>query len=155
MKIPVPILRLINPMMIALMRSRFHAAVSKDIMAITFTGRRSGRSFTTPVSYVRQGQVVHCFTRPDLRWWRNLRGGAEVSLRIAGEDLTGRAEAISDDPERIGDALDAFLRRLPRDAGYYDVGLDARKKPLPGDIERASHDTILIEIRLDAAVSSP
>ncbi len=67
MKIPVPILRLINPMMIALMRSPLHAAVSKDILALTFTGRRSGRRFTTPVSYLRQGQVVHCFTRPDLQ----------------------------------------------------------------------------------------
>jgi hypothetical protein len=152
-KIPVPVLRFINPMMIALMRSPLHAAVSKDIMAITFTGRRSGRRFTAPVSYVRQGQVVRCFTTPEMRWWRNLRGGAQVSLRIAGEDLTGRAEAVTGDPKRVADALDAFLSRLPRDAPYYDVGLDAQKKPIPGDVERASHNTVLIEIRLDATAS--
>jgi hypothetical protein len=148
-KISVPILRLINPFVIALLRSPIHSLMSKDVMLITFTGRRSGRSYTTPVSYVREGRAVRCFTGSAIPWWKNLRGGASVSLRIRGEDQQGYAEAIRGEPKRIVDALGAFLARLPRDAVYYDVALDSNKKPVPEDLERAAQDAVLIEIELN------
>jgi hypothetical protein len=122
--------------------------MSKDVMLITFTGRRSGRSYTTPVSYVREGQAVRCFTGSDIPWWRNLRGGASVSLRIRGKDQQGHAEAIRGETKRIVDALGAFLTRLPRDAVYYGVSLDSNKKPRAADLERAAQDAVLIEIEL-------
>ena len=117
-------------------------------MLITFTGRRSGRSYTTPVSYFREGQTVRCFTRSDTTWWRNVRGGASVSLRIRGEEQQGHAEAISGDPKRIADALTAFLAQVPRDATYYEIALDPNGVPNPEDLERAAHDVVLVETAL-------
>ncbi len=149
MKIPVPILLLFNPLVIALLKSPLHSLMSKDVMLITFTGRRSGRSYTTPVSYVREGQTVRCFTSGGTAWWRNLRGGASVSLRIRGEEQRGHAEAIRGEPKRIADALGAFLARLPRDAAYYDIALDSNRKPVPADLERAAQDMVLVEIALN------
>ena len=149
MKIPVPILLLFNPLVIALLKSSLHSLMSKDVMLITFTGRRSGRSYTTPVSYVREGQTVRCFTSGGTAWWRNLRGGASVSLRIRGEETRGYAEAIRGEPKRIADALEAFLARLPRDAAYYDIALDSNRKPDPADLERAAQDMVLVEIALN------
>ena len=149
MKIPVPILLLFNPLVIALLKSSLHSLMSKDVMLITFTGRRSGRSYTTPVSYVREGQTVRCFTSGDTAWWRNLRDGACVSRRIRGEEQRGHAEAISGEPKRTADALAAFLARLPRDAAYYDIALDSNGKPDPADLERAAQDMVLVEIALN------
>ncbi|MGI9433187.1 MAG: nitroreductase/quinone reductase family protein [Myxococcota bacterium] len=148
MKISDRALRWINPVMTALLKSPLHGLVSRDIMLITFTGRRSGRSYTTPVSYFREGQTVRCFTRNDTAWWRNLRGGASVSLRVRGEEQEGHAEAISGDPKRIADALTAFLSQVPRDATYYDITLDANGAPDPEDLERAAHDVVLVETAL-------
>lgn len=149
MKIPVPILKLLNPLVIALLKSPLHSLMSKDVMLITFTGRRSGRSYTTPVSYVCEGQTVRCFTRSLNAWWRNLRGGAGVSLRIRGEEQRGHAEAISGEPKRIADTLEAFLIRLPRDAAYYDIALDSNRRPDRADLERAAQDMVLVEITLN------
>ena len=38
-------------------------------------------------------------------WWRNLEGGADVTVLVAGETLRARAEPILDDPgkrKRLG-----------------------------------------------------
>ena len=59
-------------------------------MLITFTGRNSGRQFTTPVRYFRDGETVRSFTSAESQWWRNLRGGADVVLRIEGRDAPYR-----------------------------------------------------------------
>ena len=148
MKIPVPILRLLNPLVAMLLRSPLHGLMSGDIMLITVTGRRSGRRYTMPVSYLRDGERVRCFTARETAWWRNLRGGAEVTLHVAGKERLGRAEAITDDSERIEQALREFLHRLPRDAVYYDVRLDAEKRPIEADVRRALDLVVLIEVAL-------
>ena len=118
-------------------------------MLITFRGRRSGRSLTTPVSYLREDATVRCFSSLETRWWKNLRGGAPVTVRIAGEDRPGRAEVVADEPKRIADTLEAFLAQLPRDAPYYASTLDSDGKPRPEDLERAARQVVLVEIALD------
>ena len=67
-------------------------------MIITFTGRKSGRKYGTPVSYFREGDQVVCFTHSP--WWKNIGGGSEVKLRIQGENRIGHAVAITNDVER-------------------------------------------------------
>ena len=118
-------------------------------MLITFTGRRSGQRYSTPVSYVSDGKKVHCFTGMDYSWWRNLRGGARVTLRIRGEEKSGRAEAVSQDTARITRAMTEFFLRLPRDATYYGVSLDAAGQPDPAELARAVPNAVLIEVVLD------
>lgn len=149
MKIPAWMFRFLNPVVAALLRSPLHALMSGDVMLITVTGRRTGRRFTIPVSYTRDGGTVRCFTERQTKWWRNLRGGADVTLRVAGEDRNGRAQAIGDDPERISQALGAFLTRLPRDAVYYDVRLESDQRPDPDDVTRAGKSVILVEVQLE------
>jgi hypothetical protein len=56
----------------------------------------SGRRI--PVNFLREGDRV--YTAADGRWWRELAdGGATVSVWVRGEELTGRATAVRDDPE--------------------------------------------------------
>jgi hypothetical protein len=42
-------------------------------------------------------------------WWRNLRGGAEVEVRLRGHRLRGQAKVVKDRP-----AVDTYLDRYPR-----------------------------------------
>jgi deazaflavin-dependent oxidoreductase (nitroreductase family) len=139
---------LVNPFVGLLLRSPLHGLMSADVMLITVTGRRSGRRYTMPVSYLRDGDRVRCLTGREMTWWRNLRGGADVTLQLAGEERRGRAEAVVDDADRIERALADFLTRLPRDAVYYEVGLDGAQRPLEADVQRAADHVVPIEIRL-------
>ena len=99
----------VNPVVRALLRSRFHRALSGHVALITVTGRRSGRSYTIPVGYRREdGRVVVVVGWPERkRWWRNLRRGAPVAIRVAGEDHNGWAVARGD--ERSGVTVEVTL----------------------------------------------
>jgi len=114
-------------------------------MLVTFTGRKSGRVFTTPVRYLRREETLQCFTSSANKWWRNVRGGADVSLRVRGKDMPCRANAIVDEPAAIRAALAEFLSHFPSDAPYYGIRLDSNKTALPGDLERAATETVMVE----------
>ncbi|WP_280347369.1 nitroreductase/quinone reductase family protein [Nocardia neocaledoniensis] len=74
--------------------------LGKAFAQISYTGRRSGRTFTTPVNYLRRGdEYVIGVAMPDKKkWWRNFLGeGGPVTLRIAGVDHPGHAVTHRDD----------------------------------------------------------
>jgi hypothetical protein len=78
--------RLINPPIRSLLRSPFHGLMSKNTLLLEFTGRNSGRSLSTPISYYLSKQTAHCFTSRSFSWWRNLTTGAQVQLVIKGKN---------------------------------------------------------------------
>jgi hypothetical protein len=99
-----------NPAIRLLLRSPLHRLASRQLALITVTGRRSGREFTFPVGYRRDGDVVKVPVGWPQRkvWWRNLRGdGAPVRLRIRGRDHTGHGVARGD--ERQGVTVEVAL----------------------------------------------
>ncbi len=122
-------------------------------MLVTFTGRKSGRTFTTPVRYVETEGVVRCFTSSENQWWRNLRGGADVVLRIKGKDLPYRAVAVENNPQEVRQWLGYYLGLFPQDAAYHDIKLNADKTLVEKDLEAASHNAIVVEASLRSEVS--
>ena len=116
-------------------------------MLITFTGRKSQRKFTTPVRYVLVDGVIRCFTSATTLWWRNLKGGSEVMLRVAGKEAWYRADAIFDEPERIESALIHYLALFPQDAAYHDIGLNKDRSLNEQDLARAAREVIVVEAR--------
>jgi deazaflavin-dependent oxidoreductase (nitroreductase family) len=123
-----------------------HGAVSKSILLITFTGRKSGKTYTTPVSYSQHGDQVTIFTHAD--WWKNLRGGAPVTLRIRGRELQGLAEPVAEDKGAVPAGLIAHLRKVPSDARYYGVTFDDHGNPRAEEVEKAVQTVVMIRIRL-------
>jgi deazaflavin-dependent oxidoreductase (nitroreductase family) len=129
-----------------LLRSPLHGMVSKSVLLITFTGRRSGKTYTTPVDYSQDGDQVTVFTHAN--WWKNLRGGAPVTLRIRGRDLQGLAQPVAEDKHAVAAGLAAHLRKVPSDAKYYGVTFDEHQNPNTDEIEEAAQTAIMIRIRL-------
>lgn len=83
---------------------RFGRLVNRNIAMLTYTGRRSGRTFSIPVSYHRSGDdVVIGVGMPDAKtWWRNfLNEGAPLTLRLDETDHTAHAVANRDDKGRV------------------------------------------------------
>ena len=145
MKLPEPLFAVINPMMRMILRSPFHALCSRSLMLITFTGRNSGRQYTTPVRYLRIGTTVRCFTSSQNQWWKNLRGGADVVLRIEGVDRPYHAIAIDEDPDTIRAALRDYLGLFPQDAAYHEIRLKKNGTPVAEDLEHAVHHAVVVE----------
>src|SRR5512146_37021 len=104
----------VNRTMKFVLRSPAHGMVSKTILLITFTGRKSGKTYTTPVSYSQSGDQVTVFTHAN--WWKNLSSGAPVSLRLRGRELKGLAEPVAADKQAIAAGLSAHLRKVTSDA---------------------------------------
>ncbi len=136
----------LNPFMTVVLKSPLHRLVSGSTMLITFTGRKSGRQYTTPVGYVRDGNTVICLTHAS--WWKNLRGGAKVSMRIQGRNYVGSAEPVAGDIPRIAEGLRKFLVQVPSWAKIYGVALDEDGAPKSEDLESAAESAILIEIEV-------
>jgi F420H(2)-dependent quinone reductase len=76
-----------NPLVIWLLRSPLHSLVDQHTMVITVTGRRSGKHYTLPVSYVRDGETLLVISQKDRTWWKNLRNGAPVTVLLQGHAL--------------------------------------------------------------------
>jgi hypothetical protein len=144
-KIPEPFFVIINPTMRFLLRSPLHFFWSRSLMLITFTGRKSGRQFTTPVRYVREGETVRCFTSAENQWWRNLRGGADVILRTQDRDAPFHAVVIENDPGEVKKQLLSYLSLFPQDAAYHDIRLNRDKSLVAEDLEAASRNAIVVE----------
>ncbi|MGK8523922.1 nitroreductase/quinone reductase family protein [Nocardia asteroides] len=78
--------------------------LGKGFVVITYVGRRSGRTFSTPVNYWRKGEeLVIGVALPDKKtWWRNfLDEGGRITLRLDGTDRRGHAVARRDERGRV------------------------------------------------------
>ena len=128
------------------LRSPVHGMVSKTVLLITFTGRKSGKTYTTPASYSQYGEQVTIFTHAD--WWKNLRNSAPVTLRIRGQELQGLAEPVAEDKQAIAAGLALHLRKVPSDARYYGVTFDEHKNPRAAEVARAAQTVVMIRVRL-------
>ena len=142
--------RLINPVVRPVLRSPLHGLLSRALMLLTIRGRRSGRFYTIPVQYAREGNTVIVYPgRPaEKTWWRNLAGGADVTVRIKGRDLEGHAVAVTDDREAIADGLRIWLRRFPSAARRLGVARDPDGRPDPQDLARAAERIVIVRIEL-------
>ena len=93
-----PMTKMLNPLIVKLAgRRHFHMAAQ-----IRHIGRRSGRTYTTPVSARRSGDmiVIALTFGSQSDWSRNVRSAGGGTIRIEGEDynvtqpqITSRQEA--------------------------------------------------------------
>ncbi len=137
---------IVNQTMKFVLRSPLHGIVDKQILLITFTGRKSGKTYTTPVSYSQHGDQVVIFTHAS--WWKNLRGDVPVSLHIRGRDLQGLAEPIVEDKQAVAAGLAEHLRKVRSDAKYYAVTFDAEGNPRMEEVEKAAQLAVMVRITL-------
>ncbi len=136
----------LNRTMKSILRSPLHAMISKSTLLITFTGRKSGRRYTTPVSYSEHGDQLYVFTHA--AWWKNLGSGAPVTVRLRGREALGLAETEASDKQAIAIALAAHLRSVPSDARYYGVTFDPNGNPNIEEVKKAVTTVVMIRIRL-------
>lgn len=86
-----------NPFVRRLLASRFGGGAAKALLLLEFRGRVSGRTFRTPVGYVRDGDRIVVVTSPSYAWWKNVVGGAAVRVRLPEGWREGTARVLQPD----------------------------------------------------------
>ena len=129
-----------------LLRSPLQGMLGDNLMLITVTGRKSGRLITTPVNYFRDGDSLWIISDRDRKWWRNVCGGAEVTLRIHGRDMRGCAESFLDEKDVAAEIGD-YVRHLLMAAKPLGVRLDQGVANCD-DAARLSKKKLFVKIKL-------
>jgi deazaflavin-dependent oxidoreductase (nitroreductase family) len=92
-----------------------------SLMLAFITGRRSGKTYRQPLSYVRDGGTL--LTPGGGKWKLNLTAGTAVRIRLRGQDISAMPELISDLGE-IDKLLMTMTAANPRAAAFIGVGRD-------------------------------
>lgn len=108
--------RALNAVVQPILDSRLSWMLSRFIVRITYTGRRSGKTFTTPVLYFKRhdGIRIYVASPSTKNWWRNfLDDGGPIMLALPGGDRRGHATTTR--TERGGVHVDVVFDgdRLP------------------------------------------
>ena len=164
-----------NPIIKFLLLSPLHGFASKDILLLEYTGRRSGKNITVPLSYIREeldegvveggennifdkggegdsSNVVHeadylILSLRKRTWWRNLRGSAPVRLRVRGRWISGVGEAIEDKKKAAHD-LGLYIQKQTYLAKYFEVRMEDGK-PDSEDLAREAEKRLMVRVHPD------
>lgn len=139
-----------NPIMIWLARSPLHGLVSKQVMLITYTGRKSGQTYTIPVNYIQNGDQFLTTSYRQRTWWRNLRGGASATIRVQGRNLKAVTETV-EEVDAVAENLMTLFRIAPQYARYYAVTLEEDGRPNPQEVVKAAQDRVIVRTRVIGA----
>jgi F420H(2)-dependent quinone reductase len=94
-----------NAPVAAMARStRFGGLLNRNIVMLSYVGRRSGRSISIPVAYRRAGEeFIISANMPETKtWWRNFLGdGGPLTLRLNGTERAGHGVAHRDEKGRV------------------------------------------------------
>lgn len=101
-----PVVDIVNKAFVALMDAPgIGTVIRRGLVVIRYTGRRSGKTFETPVGYRRSGDTVtiNIVGADSKNWWRNFlgEGGPITLLKLDGRDRTGHAVAARDARGRV------------------------------------------------------
>jgi deazaflavin-dependent oxidoreductase (nitroreductase family) len=140
-----------NPIIEWLLRSPFHSFVSKNMMLITYIGRKSGKKYTTPVNYLNMVQDGDQFLATtsirERTWWRNLRDRKPFTVRLQGKDYSAASDVIEDE-QGVIENLAAYFQQWPDGAKYFEVGIDSEGQPKIEDLSRVAKTRVFIKTYL-------
>jgi hypothetical protein len=105
------VMKAVNRPMRGVLRLPFPTPLSRRLMVVTHVGRRTGRTYQQPVSYVRDGEML--LTPGGGRWTRNLHDGEPIELSVAGQQVIARPERVRD-PDEVAGLLGMMLAANPR-----------------------------------------
>lgn len=96
-------------------------------MEITVTGRKSGRSISTPIWFVYEGQKLYLIPvqGTDSNWYKNVLAEPMMRISAGGREVTVKANQISD-PRRVAEVVEKLRSKYgPEEVKKYYSKLDA------------------------------
>lgn len=96
------VMRVANVPMRAVLSLPFRTPLGGRLMLLSYTGRKSGKHYRQPLSYVTDGDVL--LTPGGGNWTLSLQHGVPVTARIAGKDVR-LDPALVADPDEVNRLL--------------------------------------------------
>ena len=97
---PEGLLRAVNPAVKFLLGTPLGGSLRRQMMVLNFTGRKSGRHYSIPVSAHRLDNALYALASAG--WTANFRDGATAEVLWDGKKTTMRGELIRD-PATVAD----------------------------------------------------
>ena len=123
------------------------SAIGRTFLILTVTGAKTGKRYTTPVQYVRDGDRLLVLSQRTRRWWRNLAERPEVEITMRGETIRTVAHLAEGEEER--EAIATTLRRNPRTAKFYGVAIGDNGEPDTDGVDQLQEAFVAIVIDSD------
>jgi hypothetical protein len=133
-RIQARLMGLLNVPMRVLLRLPFPTPLSRRLMLLSYTGRKSGKAYQQPVSYKQQGDTL--LTPGGGNWKWNLREGKPVRIRLRGQDVLAQPELVGD-PNEIEQLLAVMTTANPSVSAFVGIPKGADDRLDRGRLETA------------------
>jgi F420H(2)-dependent quinone reductase len=122
------IFRVVNVPMRAVLSLPFPTPLSRNLILVRYTGRKTGRVYRQPLSYARDGEAL--LTPGGGRWTLNMEGGRPVQIRLRGRNVPARPELVRE-PGEVERLLDVIVEGNPSAAKFIPLPrlADGRLEP--------------------------
>ena len=141
--------RFFNPLAARILASRLHWLLSSRLIDITYTGRRSGRTFSLPVTYARHDDttLVAVVGQPEAKtYWRNFIGEpGTVELFLRGKPVWAKARTLREGGAEAGALLRSFAEQHPGSAK--GRGLPAASSS-DDEFAKAAQDEVILKLEI-------
>lgn len=117
-----------------------------DTMLITVTGRKTGKQYSTPVGFYRENGYLWILSSRDRTWWRNVQGGAEVTLLLKGKTVSAFAETVMDE-DQVMRQVELYIQHIPMAARGLGIRLED-KVPNRADVARLAKERLFIRVKI-------
>lgn len=147
---PDAVLRVVNPVMRLLLRTPVPNPLRKQLMVVSFAGRKTGRRYSIPLSAHWVDNDLYALT--GAAWKRNFRGGAAAEVLHDGKTTSMRGELI-EDRAAVADLYHRAAEAYGAKEAQRAMGLKFRDQQVPAleDFAEAFDRIGLAAIRLTPA----
>jgi hypothetical protein len=147
------VMSVVNVPMRVLLSLPFATPAGRRLMLAFIVGRKSGRVYRQPLSYVRDAGTL--LTPGGGAWKRNLVSETPVRLRIRGRDYLARPEVIRDQ-ETVDALLDVMAKSNPMAGRFVGVPRDQDGRLDQQRLGQAiRHGFAVVRWHLDSAAPGP
>ena len=124
-----------------------HHLLSKMMLVITFTGKKSGKTYVTPVGYYREGNRVTILTKRFRKWWLNFETAAPVEVLITGHSYAAQAASLTD-TEIISPIIAHVVEKHRGDAQNYGIKLGNNGKADMESVREVAAKLVVVQLIL-------
>lgn len=140
----------LNPVVVWLLRSPLHPLLDWGLMLVAVTGRRTGRVYTIPVGYQRDGDaLVVLVSKPSRKqWWRNYRDRGPIGVWVRGRAADGHAIVVEPRSPVFRNDIERVLRRVPGLGRQFGIAYDRRTGLTAAQLDVVAEAAVVVRIEL-------
>lgn len=146
----------VNPLIVAILRSPLHGLMSSGLLLLTVTGRRTGRRYTIPVGYQKDGDrfIVLVSKARRKNWWRNYIEPGPLDLRVAGQDLRGQGWVVQPESYEFRKNVERTFKRMPWLAAQFAFAYDATTGLTDEQVAHLGREGAMVQIEIESPARS-